>query len=85
MVVWLSYYCRPAVRLKQKTHRRIGSGLIDPCEQIRTRPPRGKAAHSAAGLSFDSPGEDNVAIGDGQINFKAAANDSPSPRRRGPG
>jgi hypothetical protein len=23
MVVWLSYYCRPAVRLKQKTHRQL--------------------------------------------------------------
>jgi hypothetical protein len=28
MVVWLSYYCRPAIELKQKTHRRIGSGLV---------------------------------------------------------
>jgi hypothetical protein len=27
MVVWLSYYCRPAAGLKQKTHRRAGSGF----------------------------------------------------------
>src|SRR5277367_6410712 len=27
MVVWLSYYCRPAMKLKQKTHRRLGSGF----------------------------------------------------------
>jgi hypothetical protein len=29
MVVWLSDYCRPAAGLKQKTHRRAGSGLIN--------------------------------------------------------
>jgi hypothetical protein len=29
MVVLLSYYCRPALELKQKTHRRIGSGLMN--------------------------------------------------------
>jgi hypothetical protein len=48
MVVWLSYYCRPAAGLKQKTHRRIGGGLINSREQIKTRPPRGEAARSAA-------------------------------------
>jgi hypothetical protein len=26
--VWLSNYCRPAVKLKQKTHRRLAVGLI---------------------------------------------------------
>src|SRR5476649_1863332 len=26
MVVWLSNYCRPAVKLKQKTHRRLAVG-----------------------------------------------------------
>jgi hypothetical protein len=28
MFVWISNYCRQAMKLKQKTHRRIGSGLI---------------------------------------------------------
>jgi hypothetical protein len=27
-MVWLSYYCHPAVRLKQKTHRRPAVGLV---------------------------------------------------------
>jgi hypothetical protein len=35
MVVWLSYYCRPTVGLKQKTHRRAGSGLIGSCERSK--------------------------------------------------
>jgi len=26
MVVWLSDYCRPAMKLKQKTHRRLAVG-----------------------------------------------------------
>jgi hypothetical protein len=37
-VVWLSYYCRPAAGLKQKTHRRAGGGLIDSRE--RSKPSR---------------------------------------------
>jgi hypothetical protein len=48
MVVWLSYYCRPAVGLKQKTHRRAGSGFDKFRERIKTRPPRRSAARSQA-------------------------------------
>jgi len=28
-MVWLSYYCRPAVRLKQKTHRHLAVGWLN--------------------------------------------------------
>jgi len=31
--LWLSYYCRPAVWDKQKTHRRAGSGFDKVREQ----------------------------------------------------
>jgi hypothetical protein len=27
-MVWLSYYCRLAVKLKQKTHRHLAVGLV---------------------------------------------------------
>jgi hypothetical protein len=46
MVVWLSYYCRPAAGLKQKTHRRLGDGFDKFRERIKTQPPRRSAARA---------------------------------------
>jgi hypothetical protein len=43
-MVWLSYYCHPAVRLKQKTHRRSAVGFVKFSERIKTPLPRGQAA-----------------------------------------
>jgi hypothetical protein len=45
-MVWLSYYCHPAVRLKQKTHRRFGDGFDKFRERIKTQPPRRSAARA---------------------------------------
>jgi hypothetical protein len=68
MVVWLSNYCHPTVKLKQKTHRRSWQWVDKFRERIKTRPPRWSAARSqAAGLSFDSRGQFNVAMGKSQI------------------
>src|ERR1035437_7126998 len=36
-MVWLSYYCRPAVRLKQKNHRQSAVGFVKTLERIKTR------------------------------------------------
>jgi hypothetical protein len=35
MVVWLSYYCRPAVRLKQKTHRHPAVGWLNSLDESK--------------------------------------------------
>jgi hypothetical protein len=43
-MVWLSYYCRPAVELKQKTHRRSAVGFVKSLERIKTQLPRSQAA-----------------------------------------
>jgi hypothetical protein len=58
MVVWLSHYCRPAVKLKQKNPPPSGSGFWLNCSsQIKTRLPRWSAARSqAAGSNGDSYG-----------------------------
>jgi hypothetical protein len=45
-MVWLSYYCHPAVRLKQKTHRHLAVGFVKTLERIKTRLPRSEAARS---------------------------------------
>jgi len=45
-MVWLSYYCRPAMELKQKTHRRSAVGFVKNLERIKTRLPRWSAARS---------------------------------------
>jgi len=42
------YYCRPAVGLKQKTHRRLAVGFVKSGEQIKTRLPRWSAARLQA-------------------------------------
>jgi hypothetical protein len=60
-MVWLSYYCLPPVRLKQKTHRRVGDGFDKFRERIKTQPPRRSAARSqAAGSSLDSRRQDKT-------------------------
>jgi hypothetical protein len=55
------------MKLKQKTHRQTWQWVDKFRERIKTRPPRRKAARSAAGSSFDSRGQFNVAMGKGQI------------------
>jgi hypothetical protein len=51
-------------------------------ERIKTRLPRWSAARSqAAGLSFDSRRQTGATDGEGQTNFKAAADDAPPGRR----
>jgi hypothetical protein len=45
-MIWLSYYCRPAVELKQKTHRRSAVGFVKSLKRIKTRLPRWSAARS---------------------------------------
>jgi hypothetical protein len=35
MVVRLSYYCRPAAGLKQKTHRRLAVGFLNPVNESK--------------------------------------------------
>jgi len=46
MVVWLPNYCRLAMKLKQKTHRRSAVGFVKSRERIKTRLPRWSAARS---------------------------------------
>jgi hypothetical protein len=45
-MVWLSYYCHPAVRLKQKTHRRSAVGYVKSLLRIKNPSPRWSAARS---------------------------------------
>jgi hypothetical protein len=40
-MVLLSYYYRPAMELKQKTHRRSAVGFVETLERIKTQLPRG--------------------------------------------
>jgi len=47
-MVCLSYYCRPAAGLKQKTHRHPAVGFVKTKERIKTRLPRRLAARSKA-------------------------------------
>jgi len=49
-MVWLSYYCRLAVRLKQKTHRHPAVGLVK-FSRMNQNPTAGLASSSALASS----------------------------------